>query len=78
MKFKFSSLLPLVFVMVLVTLVTDNRPPEQSAFGGRGAKPTTTIIGHTPYRGDPAAASQNALVIPQTTQSQSARVTHKG
>jgi hypothetical protein len=75
---KFGSFLSLVFVIVLVTLVTDNRPPEPSAFGGRGAKPTTTIIGQSPYRFDPAAASQNALVIPQSTQSQSARVTHKG
>ncbi len=75
---KYKTLLSAVFVIVMVTIVTDNRPPEPSAFGGRTGKPTTTIIGQTPYRIDPALLSQNGLVIPKTTQSQSARLSHKG
>ncbi len=75
---KYKALLSAVFVIVMVTIVTDNRPPEQTGFGGRTGKPTTTIIGQTPYRIDSALLSQNGLVIPKTTQSTSARAAHKG
>jgi hypothetical protein len=77
MKLKFSSIVPLVFAMVLVNIVIDNSPPALDSTGGRSAKPTITI-GQTPHRSDAGTVSKNTLIMPQTTQPQSARLSHKG